>query len=712
MKKTLITLLIFSLCSLLTAQFVVWHNGEIIFQTDINNVDSITLYQLDSPGEEDNPPIDKNDFSLYFNGQEIKNNDVITVDINNYEWGELIAKLILVNNLETAQNFTLKEVRNYDYNTYIPSLCVSTCLMGNNAKEQLWNIGSIPASAQQEIAMHLRVNGNPSATCTTDVTLSNGNETVAFLVKFVYEDPNPEPKPEETKNPTYLYGNCTIDGMHDNSLGMSDGKEHIFSAASLLDMSDLTKHATEIIGIRAYIGDEVTNASVWAGTDFYNPTYTKQFTYKKGGWQYVLFDEPIAVQSSDEDIYIGYTVTSEKKVLAMEGTYEYYDSEWIAIDGEWMPLSDVAGGALWSIQAIVVGGDYSSYNQHDILVEKIDIPISINIGDNIVATCEIRNVGIQQTTQPIVVTYSTGYSSASTTIYDLLMNGQSIIVNLPELEIPNNSGVINIEFSVLEQNVSDDNQVNNNSIKDIRVYGESVPRNCVLIEQFTGQACGFCPGGASTITDAIKQLDNPNKVAWIAHHTFGTDDFTINESLEISDILEVYFAPACNIHRISCDYGLGKEELIWHPGYMTTNLLENKLNEPGLATLNLSSDYNTNTRELTLTVNGRSLEDEAYITVIITQNGIEAPQYGAPDNYQHNHAPRAFLTSATGDKLALDGNGNYSTTFNYTIPNKVGNFECIPENMEVIVFIHGDINKEINRIVYNADYKKLSELIK
>ena len=77
MKKTLITLLIFSLCSLLTAQFVVWHNGEIIFQTDINNVDSITLYQLDSPGEEDNPPIDKNDFSLYFNGQEIKNKEFL-----------------------------------------------------------------------------------------------------------------------------------------------------------------------------------------------------------------------------------------------------------------------------------------------------------------------------------------------------------------------------------------------------------------------------------------------------------------------------------------------------------------------------------------------------------------------------------------------------------------------------------------------------------
>ena len=44
MKKSLFTFIILSICSLLAAQFIVWHNGQIVFQSDINKVDSITLY--------------------------------------------------------------------------------------------------------------------------------------------------------------------------------------------------------------------------------------------------------------------------------------------------------------------------------------------------------------------------------------------------------------------------------------------------------------------------------------------------------------------------------------------------------------------------------------------------------------------------------------------------------------------------------------------
>ena len=47
MKKTfsLLTIL-FCVCNLLTAQFTLWHNGEIIFQTETAKVDSVTLYDL------------------------------------------------------------------------------------------------------------------------------------------------------------------------------------------------------------------------------------------------------------------------------------------------------------------------------------------------------------------------------------------------------------------------------------------------------------------------------------------------------------------------------------------------------------------------------------------------------------------------------------------------------------------------------------------
>ena len=60
MKKSLFTLIVLSLCSLLAAQFIVWHNGQIVYQSDINGVDSITFYEYklpDTPEEPTEPDI-------------------------------------------------------------------------------------------------------------------------------------------------------------------------------------------------------------------------------------------------------------------------------------------------------------------------------------------------------------------------------------------------------------------------------------------------------------------------------------------------------------------------------------------------------------------------------------------------------------------------------------------------------------------------------
>ena len=55
MKKSLFTLIVLSLCSLLAAQFIVWRNGQIIFELEENNVDSITFYKWQSPDNPDTP---------------------------------------------------------------------------------------------------------------------------------------------------------------------------------------------------------------------------------------------------------------------------------------------------------------------------------------------------------------------------------------------------------------------------------------------------------------------------------------------------------------------------------------------------------------------------------------------------------------------------------------------------------------------------------
>jgi hypothetical protein len=180
----------------------------------------------------------------------------------------------------------------------------------------------------------------------------------------------------------------------------------------------------------------------------------------------------------------------------------------------------------------------------------------------------------------------------------------------------------------------------------------------LLVEQFTGQACPNCPGGAKAMAEAIDKLADPNKAIWVAHHTYYEDEFSLNESAVIAQILEANFAPACNINRVPRDYGMGTEELIWHPGYATKAILEAALVEPGLATIELDRTFNVADSTLTVVVKGNSLLEVTNVTVLVKQSGIVARQSSGGNNYQHNNAPRAFLTEAKGDALTLD-NGNF-----------------------------------------------------
>ena len=509
---------------------------------------------------------------------------------------------------------------------------------------------------------------------------------------------------EEQMEEVYLVGNCKNVGMHGSLMGIADGKNHTYSAASLLSMGTLTEKGTHVIGIRAYIGDVVKNATVWVGEDYENPTTIKEFAYKEGGWQYILFDEPLKLNANDPDFYIGYTITTNSSsVLGAEGASKSQKTEWIAIDGTWQLLSKAAGNALWSIQAIVTGGDYSDENQHDLVVENVVCPKSATAGEAVNVTCEVRSAGIKLT-KDIDVKCTFGGSAVTAKITEPLKNGQSAIVVFPAIMAPNAGGLSDLIVSAEEFNAIDDKTSDNKFKKSLRVYTETTPRNCVLVEQFTGQDCPNCPGGAKQMTTSIEGMNNPEKAVWVAHHTYYTDDFSLNESAVIASALSANFAPACNLNRIPRDYGTGKEELIWHPGYSTTKMLEEALTEPGLATIEMTRTYNAETRELTVEVKGRSIEKKAYITTIITQSGIEARQSGATGTYTHNNAPRAFLTAGKGNVLELDADGNYSVEYTYTIPEKVGKFECLPENMAVVAFVHGNISSADERLVYNADY--------
>jgi hypothetical protein len=158
----------------------------------------------------------------------------------------------------------------------------------------------------------------------------------------------------------------------------------------------------------------------------------------------------------------------------------------------------------------------------------------------------------------------------------------------------------------------------------------------------------------------------------------------------------------CNVNRKAVEYEPGNVKLIWHPAAMTSSILASLLPTPADATMELTREFNAETRELKVAVKGQSLKDIAYITVLVNQDNMFSHQAGASGDYNHT-SPRKFLTAGIGDKLTLDAEGNYSVEYTYTIPEKVGSFECVLEDMEVVAFIHGDITDKDNREVYNAD---------
>lgn len=497
----------------------------------------------------------------------------------------------------------------------------------------------------------------------------------------------------------YLYGNCTdpVNNREEGRFGMN--QPYTMATATLLSGSELAAHGTHIIGVRALIDGSVTDAEVFVLTDknLESALARKLFTWVDEGWQYVLFDEPVAI--TGDSLYVGYKITGTGFVIGLEQASKMVPTEFMWWNNQWYKLSDMGTKGYWSIQAIVKGGDYSTESQYGLSIDNLSIPEATRANDQFKTILEVRNTGVR-TIGGFELTSSIGGVATTHAVDKVLLNGQSAKV---EIMVPVGDVDGNVDFNVKAKIKNQEVETEEYS-SNLNVYA-GLERNAILIEQFTGQNCSNCPAGAAAIKKAISELVDPDKVCWIAHHTYypGVGDaFTVPGNLAVADALGVTQYPMCNINRKEVEYESGRIQLIWHPAAMTSSILASLLPTPADATMELTREFNAETRELKVAVKGQSLKDIAYITVLVNQDNMVAYQSGATGDYNHT-SPRKFLTAGIGDKLTLDAEGNYSVEYTDTIPEKVGDFDCVLEDMEVVAFIHGDITDKDNREVYNAD---------
>ena len=476
-----------------------------------------------------------------------------------------------------------------------------------------------------------------------------------------------------------------------------------------------------IVGARVYIGAAATETKIFISANLQTNLYEQEFEVVPNAWNYVKFTTPFELNDSLAGVYIGYIGMSDGAMLGMEsGEFQlnskgmgmdiYYDS---TEDDKWQFFTNVGGygykGKL-GIQAVVAGGDYSAETQNNLTIAnvKADAKLPINASNNV--KFDIFNYGTKTINQ-ILVEYT--YNGKSNNIYlnNLdLWNGMGCSVNIADLVTPSQEGTCPLTISVSARDITDDVPADNQYSINQEVYASGFQRK-VLIEKFTGQSCSACPNGAEIIKATRAALEG--RSIEVAHHEgFGADAFTIDESKEYANFFysQPKFSPAIMIDRNVAN-SENPESVVGRVNdnetpLFTEAVLSKALESIAPLNINIKHTCNEANRQLAVTVSGEAIQalPNARVNVWLTQSNIKAYQIKGGDDYSHDHAIRATLTGTWGQELVLTPDNKYEMTFRYQLPEKIGDFDVVIDDMEIVAFIADyDATSSFNCRVHNAE---------
>ena len=207
-----------------------------------------------------------------------------------------------------------------------------------------------------------------------------------------------------------------------------------------------------------------------------------------------------------------------------------------------------------------------------------------------------------------------------------------------------------------------------------------------LIEEFTGQDCGYCPYGMDCIHEFIG--NDTNFVLILHHYGYQKDNFSVSGSQTITSTLKVDGAPSMAINRSKTKYGT-QSTTVFHPGYLE-NVSKAQFATETYASINISNTYDAASRALTVHVDGIIAKDDApelQLTVLVKESGMVDYQqdyyytFEGWQEFRHTNAVRAFLTAAKGDVIEV-ADHRYSAEYTVTLKSK-----WVPENCMVVAFL-------------------------
>lgn len=224
-----------------------------------------------------------------------------------------------------------------------------------------------------------------------------------------------------------------------------------------------------------------------------------------------------------------------------------------------------------------------------------------------------------------------------------------------------------------------------------------VQKRKILLEEFTGVNCGWCPEGHKVSQQLLNGMAG-EAFAVNVHAGYysvpdkGEPDYRTAEGTELSDFLHTsdYGYPCGTVNRSnfgSTDYIYGRSMWIDLAQYLHA--------DDAIVNLYLDSQYDGTTGILSIHVEGFFTGDVPTdsiqrLNVLWTQDDILGYQNGgeAGNEYQHNHMLRGYISPMWGDAIEGTEKGQYfSRDYQLTMPQSVGDATVKPEDINVIAFV-------------------------
>ncbi len=365
-------------------------------------------------------------------------------------------------------------------------------------------------------------------------------------------------------------------------------------------------------------------------------------------------------------------------------------------DGPNNQWSGLSGAGALCIQAVVKGG---SFIDDDITLKNLSTNKYAPQGNDMDYSLDIRNHGnyfpesyelkvaidgeeVETLTTPISLTSSYQTISGTFSTSGLSIGSHTLSVSVDK---------INDETPT--ENIGDD-VVETSFV--LYSEGETVERQMHVIEQFTSIYCGYCPRGHDTLEKLM--ANNPNKYAWVALHGYGmgADPYCIVPGYyyvmeSFSGASSIGYPTASVSRALLTNTWLGLDnDMAFGIGYATSSqeTAAQNINQavdeayedvPAFVSVDITPEYDSYTRELTITVKGegassaKQILDGNRLTIYLTEDGIEGIQenYDATSTwieYTHDNVLRAIVNEYEwGDDISWTSDSSYSNTVKTTL---------------------------------------------